>query len=219
MTRTTDQVRRTQAERRNRSEDALLDAAAELVAERGIQRASLAGIGERAGVSRGLANHHFGTKDELVARLAKRAQDRIEAALVEAAQVRHGRRDDELSGLEVLQLTADAYLALFDDPTPYERALLVMWGATFPADAGVAGMAGAERRSYEGLAAVVERGQRDGSIRADRDPVAAAVLVLGIIRGVAGLLLTDSALVDMGRVRETCRSLITDGLGAEAGRR
>ena len=52
-------VRSTQAERRSRSEEALLDAAAELIAERGVERASLAAIGARAGVSRGLAKHAF----------------------------------------------------------------------------------------------------------------------------------------------------------------
>ena len=206
--------RLTQAERRNRTEDALLDAAAELVAERGLDRASLAGIGERAGVSRGLPTHHFGTKDELVARLAERAQDRIEEAMESIARARHGRPSEEISGLEVVQLTADAYLELFADPTPYQRALLVMWGSTFPSQAGIAGMADAERRSYDGLADVVRRGQDDGSIRSDVDPVAAAVLVLGTIRGVAGLLLTDSAIVDMREVRENCRALITSGLQA-----
>ncbi|HXY28870.1 MAG TPA: helix-turn-helix domain-containing protein, partial [Acidimicrobiales bacterium] len=60
--------RQSQAERRSRSEDALLDAAAELIAERGIQGASLANIGSRAGLSRGLPNHHFGSKDALVSR-------------------------------------------------------------------------------------------------------------------------------------------------------
>jgi AcrR family transcriptional regulator len=207
-------VRRTQAERRNRSEDALLDAAAGLVAERGVDRASLAGIGERAGVSRGLPTHHFGTKDELVARLAERAQDRIERAMEEAAKLRHGRLRDEMTGLELVQLTVDSYLELFSDPSPYHRALLVMWGSTFPSGTGVAGMAEAERRSYDGLAGVIERGQQDRSIRPDVEPVAAAVLLLGTIRGVAALLLTDSAIVEMGQVRETCRTFITHGLAA-----
>src|SRR5262245_31645311 len=77
--------RRTQVERRHESEEALLDAAADLVAERGVERASLASIGTRAGASRGLPNHHFGSKDALVARLARRAQNRIDDAMVAAA--------------------------------------------------------------------------------------------------------------------------------------
>ena len=62
--------RRTQAERRNGSEDALLAAAAELIAERGIDRSTLAGIGERAGTSRGLPTHYFIGRDGKIRDLA-----------------------------------------------------------------------------------------------------------------------------------------------------
>jgi AcrR family transcriptional regulator len=211
--------RPTQAERRSRSEEALLDAAAELIGERGVGGTSLASIGERAGVSRGLPTHHFGTKDVLVARLAKRAQDRIEAAMAEAAQHRHGRDVAQLTGLEIIELSADSYLELFADPSADQRALLVMWGSTFASRADVDGMVEAERRSYDGLAGVVAAGQRDQSIRTDIDPVAAAVLILGIIRGTAALLLTDAAIVEIGSVRETCHRLIESGLADDGDRR
>jgi AcrR family transcriptional regulator len=46
---------------------ALIDAAASLFAERGYHDSSVAAIGERAGVSRGLVNHHFGSKENLLA--------------------------------------------------------------------------------------------------------------------------------------------------------
>ena len=209
---TTTNVRLTQAERRSRSEEALLDAAAALIAERGVDGASLALIGERAGVSRGLANHHFGTKDALIARLAERAQDRIQDAMRAEAAQRHGRSYEQLTGLEIVQLTIESYLDLFANPTPDQRALLVMWGSTFAHDASVGGMIEAERRSYDGLADVIHTGQADGSIRTDIDPVASAVLLLGVIRGVAALGLTDAALVAMGQVRATCRALLTAGL-------
>ena len=81
-------VRRTQAERRGESEEALLDAAANLIAERGVERASLASIGERAGTSRGLPTHHFGSKDALVARLASRVQDHVAAASLNSGTLR-----------------------------------------------------------------------------------------------------------------------------------
>lgn len=203
--------RRTQAERRSRSEEALLDAAAELIAERGVDRASLALIGERAGLSRGLPTHHFGSKDALVARLAARAQDRIAAALTAVAEDRSGT----LSGLDVIFVTVDSYLELFEDPDPDIRALLVMWGSTFPSLSSVEGMVEAERRSYDGLAEVISAGQRDGSIREDAQPTASAVLLLGMIRGIAALELTDSSITDMRRVRRTCRDWVNRSLAAE----
>jgi AcrR family transcriptional regulator len=59
---TTSPRRRTQAERRAAARDRLLQAAAELIAECGLPAVTLAQVGERAGYSRGIANHHFGTK-------------------------------------------------------------------------------------------------------------------------------------------------------------
>jgi AcrR family transcriptional regulator len=205
--------RRTQAERRSRSEEALLDAAAELIAERGVEGASLASIGDRAGVSRGLPTHHFGSKDALVARLAERAQERISATM-RATVERQSRRVEEMSGLDVVYLTVDSYLELFQKPTAYERALLVMWGSTFPSQSSVDGMVDAERRSYDGLSVWIAGGQRDGSIRPDIDPTSAAVLLLGMIRGVAALILTDSAITDMRSVRRTCHDWVAHSMAA-----
>ena len=205
------QDRQSQAERRSRSEDALLDAAAELIAERGVQGASLASIGGRAGVSRGLPTHHFGSKDALVARLAQRAQDGIGTRMRETARGRAGP-SGELSALGEIALTVDCYLDMFEDPTPDQRALLVMWGSTFPSLASVEGMADAERNSYEGLSQLVVSGQEDGSVRADVDPTAAAVLLHGLMRGLAALRLTDSRLTDMRGVREMCHDWVTAAL-------
>ncbi len=209
-------VRRTQAERRTRSEELLLDATAELVAERGVDGASLASIGGRAGVSRGLPTHHFGSKDTLVARLAQRAQERIASAMMATLETQ-SHRVEELSGLDIVYQTVDSYLELFEHPAADERALLVMWGSTFASSSSVGGMIEAERRSYDGLSEVIASGQGDGSIRADVDPTASAVLLLGMMRGIAALLLTDSALTDMSRVRKTCADWISSSLAARSG--
>ncbi len=204
-------VGRTQAERRSKSEEALLDAAAVLIGERGVERASLASIGSKAGASRGLPTHHFGSKDALIARLAARTQDRISAAMLESLE-RAGRRRDDVTALELVRLAADRYLEMFEQPTADQRALIVMWGSTFPSRASVEGMTEADRRSYEGWAEVIEQGQREGSIRADLDPRAAAVVLAGLLRGIAALLLTDAEVTDMRSVRQTCQDWIDGAL-------
>src|SRR5277367_3051841 len=61
----TQEVRRTEAERR------LIAAAAEMVGEVGPSKVTLANVGERAGYSRGLATHHFGSKGALMQRLVE----------------------------------------------------------------------------------------------------------------------------------------------------
>lgn len=205
--------RRSQAERRSRSEDALLEAAAEVVAERGVQGASLASISGRAGVSRGLPTHHFGSKDALVTQLAERAQTAIALVIFEA-QRRQVEVSGDLRALDEILVGVDAYLELFEDAGPEERALLVMWGSTFPSSASVEGMADAERRSYEGLSQRIASGQDDGSVRRDLDPMASAVLLHGLMRGVAALFLSDSRPADMHTVRRTCHEWIFSALAA-----
>jgi AcrR family transcriptional regulator len=203
-----------QAERRSRSADALLGAAAELVAERGVQGASLASIGGRAGVSRGLPTHHFGSKDALVSQLAERAQSRVGLAITDA-QRRQAEVSGNLSVLEEILVGVDAYFELFDEPGPDEQALLVMWGSTFPSNASVDGMADAERRSYEGLSERIAAGQADGSVRSDVDVTASAVLLHGLMRGVAALFLTDRRPADMRTVRQTCHEWIAAALAPQ----
>jgi AcrR family transcriptional regulator len=205
--------RRSQAERRSRSEDALLEAAAEVVAERGVRGASLASISGRAGVSRGLPTHHFGSKDALVTQLAERAQTTIALVIFEA-QRRQVEVSGDLRALDEILVGVDAYLELFEDAGPEERALLVMWGSTFPSSASVEGMADAERRSYEGLSQRIASGQDDGSVRRDLDPMASAVLLHGLMRGVAALFLSDSRPADMHAVRRTCHEWIFSAVAA-----
>ncbi len=62
-------ARRTQAERSEASRRRLLDAAFELLSERGSTLFTLAEVGERAGYSRGLPSQVFGTKAALLQQL------------------------------------------------------------------------------------------------------------------------------------------------------
>jgi AcrR family transcriptional regulator len=187
---------------RGQSEQALVDAAAEVIAERGITGASFRVIGERAGTSRGLPTHHFGSKDALVARIAQRAQDHVQE-IMGAAVLDSTHRPEDITGRDLVRLLVDTYLGLFDDPTPDERALLVMWGSTFPSRSSIDGMVEADHRSYEGWASHLARGQRDGSIRADLDVEAGAVILHGMLRGIAALVLTGSPSVDLATMRRS----------------
>jgi AcrR family transcriptional regulator len=206
-----ERLHRTQAERRSRSEEAILDAAAAVIAERGIDRASLTSIGTRAGLSRALPAHHFGSKDAMVDRLAERAQERLSEAMVDALVESEVDRD-EASALEVLRFMVDAYLEIFIDPTPDDVALVALWGAVIPAEASVAGLVDADRRAVAGWAAMIERGHQDGSIRSDADPMAAGVALFALTRGIAALLLIDPELVDLPSVRRTCDDWISTAL-------
>ena len=73
-------------------------------------------------------------------------------------------------------------------------------------------MVEAEQRSYDGWADLIARGQDDGSIRRDLDPASLAVVLFGMMRGIAALLLTESETKDMSRVRATCDAWIVGAL-------
>jgi AcrR family transcriptional regulator len=59
-------VRRSQHERRSRTQELVLNAAIDLLYERGYANFTTADVAERAGVSRGAQNHYFRTKGDLV---------------------------------------------------------------------------------------------------------------------------------------------------------
>jgi len=85
-------------------------------------------------------------------------------------------------------------------------------GLDLPSNASVDGMADAERRSYEGLSQLIVSGQDDGSVRTDVDPMAGAMLLHALMRGVAALFLNDGGPADMHTVRRTCHEWISSAL-------
>jgi AcrR family transcriptional regulator len=83
--------------------DTILDAARELVLERGVQNATVSAISKESGAPVGSLYHHFGSRDDLVAELWVRAVRRSQAAFL--AAVRHP--DPE-------QAAVDAALSIHD---------------------------------------------------------------------------------------------------------
>lgn len=77
--------------------DALIDAAAELIAEEGLKGVSHRAVADRAGVAHGLVRHHFKTLDSLVLEAVRRAgEESITLSLLEPGT---GELDDLAAGL------------------------------------------------------------------------------------------------------------------------
>lgn len=193
-------VRQTQAERRRNSESALLDAAEEFFAERGVVGTTLAEIGLRAGYSRGHATFVFGTKDRLVERVAKRARDRF---LLEA----QAQLGDGLDGRGKLLNIADFYMRSAKSAPSYFRAFFTLWGAAMPRNADPA-IAEYDADSRDIMASIIREGQRDGSISQEISPKAAAVVLLGLLRGVSGQLLISPDAIGERALRTECRRVV-----------
>lgn len=172
-------VRTTQEGRRSQAERRLLLAAAELIGEVGPSRLTLAMIGERAGYSRGLATHHFGSKSALMQRLVDEVSEQFVTAIRE--RIASGSFADQLQAL------IDVYFDTLHDLQPLNRARLVLWSeavATASADIRP-GMIVADRRFLSDVADGVRRGVASGEVGADIDPEAFAVLVVSMLRGIA----------------------------------
>ena len=88
---------RTQVQRREEAVRKILDAAIELIAQRGVKDLTMAEVGIHAGYSRGLPHQHFGSKENLI--------DAVLHAIVEKFNQRlvlhlFGARSCRLAGLQ-----------------------------------------------------------------------------------------------------------------------
>jgi AcrR family transcriptional regulator len=176
-----------------------LDAAARLFARRGVDQTSLAEVGEEAGYSRGLANHHFGSKAALVERLARRSQRDFVAGLADM----HGQE------LRALLSMIDAYLAGVGENSGETRAFFVMWGAALPEEAALQPVFVTDDARFRGrVEALVRAGQAHQVIRADAEPVGVAVALVGLLRGIAAQFLVDPQGVDVGAARAACEQFV-----------
>lgn len=177
----------------------MLDAAASLFAMRGVDQTSLADICELAGYSRGLANHHFGTKAALIERLARRTQDEFVADLEKV----------DGDALDVLATMADNYLSNVQRGDEIARAFFVMWGAAIPSDATLRTVfAGDDAQFRLGVAAALGAGKKNKTVSAEVDPDLGAVMLVGMLRGVAAQYLIDPDAFNMPAARKTCQQFV-----------
>jgi AcrR family transcriptional regulator len=197
--------RRTQEERRSEAERKLVAAAAELVAEIGPSRVTLANVGERAGYSRGLATHHFGSKGALMQRLVEAVTQQFRTALVD----RPGEPLDEL--LRLIRI----YFDVMSDLQPVNRARLVLWAdaVTTPSDDIRPAMVFADREFRE----EIEKRLRLAVTAQQIDtvnPHGLATVVIAMLRGVALQSLIDDH-VDLAAARAEIEALVTGRLQKE----
>ena len=195
--------RRTQAERRAQAEQALLDAAMVLFARRGVDQTSLADVGEQAGYSRGLVNHHFGSKAALVERLAQRSQLDFVNRLAEFD-------GDEV---DVLVEFARSYLAAMFGDSHEARAFFVMWGAALPEEAGLQSVIAARDAQFRfGIESLLRLGQQKQTIKKGIDPGGLATVVVAMLRGIAAQFLIDADSVDLAATGDACEQMLRQTL-------
>ena len=166
-------TRRTQAERRAETRRRVLDAATSLVAQHGSSAVSLAAVGEAAGYSRGIVNHHFGSKARLLEELIRHTQQ-------------FDVPSESATGLGCLTEFVAAYLGGMHDRSPRSEAFLKMWTESANLEPSLASLF-AERDAVfrDHLAQQIRAGVGDGSIDPDVDSDLAALAIIGLLRGTA----------------------------------
>lgn len=171
--------------RSQRSTNALLEAAGELIAEGGFEALTFSAVGERAGYSRGLAAVRFGSKDGLIEALI----DRIVGGWSHRNVIPLTRNK---TGLEAITILIDAIAA---QAAKDSKALMVLYALMFEATGSDDDLRRRFAKFHEGfrsdVARFVTRGQRDGSIRADAAADAEGTLVVSALRGIGYQWLLD----------------------------
>lgn len=185
--------RRSHAARRSEAEAAILKAAVRIVAERGLERLTLADVGEAAGYSRGLPAHYFGSKEGLVGALARHIVHEFGRHLVRAEKHEPGL--ERLLGMAVFYFDSAARGPMST------RALFAVLGEAFTNEMVRKAIAELNARSVSAIAEDIRAGIAAGEIRKGLNVKAEAALILGGLRGAAAQWLNDPDGVDLKALR------------------
>jgi AcrR family transcriptional regulator len=201
--------RRTQEQRRGEAERRLLDAAAVMVSESGPAKVTVAGVGERAGYSRGLVSHHFGSKRALMQRLVEAVTHQFREALFDQQSL----GGDALGELRTL---IGIYFDVVADLQPINRARLVLWADAVanPSDDVRPAMVNADREFREEIEKRLRHALVTGQVPESVNAHGLATVIIAMLRGVALQSLIDDQ-IDLAAARFEIEQLLLHRLQKE----
>lgn len=191
------QVQRTASARRR-----LIAAATALVGEQGVGNTSVAAIGERAGMSRGAVNFHFGSKDELLTAVAEEVTAEWETRAFQYAMPEGASFEDGLTAM------IDAHKRDIEaDDQRFRIFAMLFFESLGPSPHLHEHFARLHRRVRGRMNELVEQLQATGVVRTDLDVSGFTTFVIGAFRGIAFQYLLDPQEVSLdaayGEVRES----------------
>jgi AcrR family transcriptional regulator len=197
----------TQPQRVETSARRLIEAAAELITEKGWEATTAAEIGRRAGYSRAMVHARYGSKDAILDTLFRTTYEaRLDA-----------RPADDADGLRQALGHFDRIIELYVEDRAFVRAVFVL---TFEAVKSTSPIRGRMRAwlssGVETVEAGLRAGIRDGSVRPDVDVVAATTDISTSGLGLAyhWIVFDDSYQLD--RELATVRDRIIGAYGTES---
>lgn len=156
-------TRQTQVERTAIAEEKMVNATIDLLNTAGLAGTTLIAIGDRAGYSRGLASHHFGTKSGLFRKVLK--------YITAVWSIELDDRVAGKTGLKAILGALDAHRDHIRDYPQHARAMYILWTGSFdPASEFKPNVAEFHRLQRETAAAWVAGGQKTGEIRRNVNP-------------------------------------------------
>jgi AcrR family transcriptional regulator len=156
-------IRSTQAERTALAEEKMINATIELLNTAGLAGTTLIAIGERAGYSRGLASHHFGSKAGLFRKVLKQ--------ITVVWTIDLNRQVQGKTGLRAILGAMDAHIDHVCDYPEHAKAMYILWGCSFdPGSEFKPNVIEFHRLQRETAVAWVAGGIESGEIRNDVNP-------------------------------------------------
>jgi TetR/AcrR family transcriptional regulator, fatty acid metabolism regulator protein len=161
----------------------ILDAAVRVFARQGFHTCRVSDIADEAGVAYGLVYHYFSSKDQILDTLFLERWDVMLAAIAETDASSRSPRDKLAA---IAGFIIDSYR---HDPELMKVIIVEVTRA-----ANTFGLTHLEkiRDAYRGIAAIVERAQRDGVFRSEVTPEFAALAFYGLVEQVLTAWIFDS---------------------------
>jgi AcrR family transcriptional regulator len=183
---------------------AILNAAVDVIAERGVAGTRIADVAERAGTSAPGVLYWFASKDDLLTEALAFADDRFYAELSDRLAELAGARARIARLVELWPAEGDAETVLW----------MELWTRALRDPAVNATREKLDERWRETIAEVVRDGQAAGEF-GDVDPKMFALLLSALMDGFAIQLALRDPAVTPAIVREQCMTLVEERLGIE----
>jgi AcrR family transcriptional regulator len=183
---------------------AILKAAAEVIAERGVIGTRIADVAERAGTSAPGVLYWFSTKDELLTEALRFSDDRFYAELSSRLEPLGSARERLARLVEIWPAEGDEETVLW----------MELWVRALRDPAVNATRAALDARWRAAIADVVREGQAAGEFGGG-DPEAFALMLGALMDGFAIQLALKDPAVTPALVHEHCMALVEERLGME----
>jgi AcrR family transcriptional regulator len=193
--------RRTQGQRRAEAEHRVLEATKQVIAELGVGAVTFATIGARAGYSRGIVTHHFGSRQNLMQTLAQSLQNLVPAPPTGTA------------GRERLLAQVDLYLTTLQQRPQDTRVFSMLWAEAIAGDPDLRPIFTERDAEFrESVAQLARHGIDDGTISPALDADATAMAIVGQLRGIGLQLVLTGGSADFASLRRAITQILDAGL-------